>query len=88
MTLIGQLLNLLISGGFWQSALADSVLFLLPALGGVISERSGVVNIAMEGMMLTGAFFAVVFDLAWGNPWLATIMAVFFGGLIDRKTHV
>jgi ABC-type uncharacterized transport system permease subunit len=82
MTLISQILHLLVTGGFWQSALADSVLFLLPALGGVLSERSGVVNIAMEGMMLTGAFFAVVFDLAWGNPWLATLMAMIFGGLI------
>ena len=82
MTLIGQILHLFLTAGFWQSALADSVLLLLPALGGVLSERSGVVNIAMEGMMLTGAFFAVVFDLAWGNPWLATLLAVISGGLM------
>jgi simple sugar transport system permease protein len=48
----------------------------------VISERSGVVNIAMEGMMLTGAFFAVVADLAWHNPWLATLVAIVAGGLM------
>jgi simple sugar transport system permease protein len=58
------------------------VLFLLPALGGVISERSGVVNIAMEGMMLTGAFFAVVADLAWHNPWLGALIGVVAGGLM------
>jgi simple sugar transport system permease protein len=48
----------------------------------VISERSGVVNIAMEGMMLTGAFFAVVADLAWHNAWLATLAAMVTGALI------
>src|SRR5579859_1240364 len=82
MILIGSILHLIATGGFWQNALADSVLFLLPALGGVLSERSGVVNIAMEGMMLTGAFAAVVADLAWGNPWLAALVAIIAGGII------
>lgn len=82
MNLINSIFHLMIQGGFWHDALADSVLFLLPALGGVLSERSGVVNIAMEGMMLTGAFAAVVADLAWGNPWLAAIVAIIAGGLM------
>jgi simple sugar transport system permease protein len=34
----------------------------------------------MEGMMLTGAFFGVVADLAWHNPWLATLVAIAAGG--------
>ena len=80
MQLITSIWNLIITGGFWHDALADSVLFLLPALGGVLSERSGVVNIAMEGMMLAGAFAAVVADLAWGNPWLSALIAILAGG--------
>jgi general nucleoside transport system permease protein len=80
MTVITDILNLLLTADLWQAALAAAVLLLLPALGGVISERSGVVNIAMEGMMLTGAFFGVVADLAWHNPWLATIVAITAGG--------
>jgi simple sugar transport system permease protein len=79
---INEILHLLVTANLWQAALAAAVLLLLPALGGVISERSGVVNIAMEGMMLTGAFFAVVADLAWHNPWLATLVAIVAGGLM------
>jgi Uncharacterized ABC-type transport system, permease component len=80
MTVVTDILSLLLTADLWQAALAAAVLLLLPALGGVISERSGVVNIAMEGMMLTGAFFAVVADLAWHNVWLATLVAIVAGG--------
>jgi simple sugar transport system permease protein len=79
---LGDVLHLLSTANMWQDALAAAVLLLLPALGGVISERSGVVNIAMEGMMLTGAFFAVVADLAWHNPWAATAVAMLAGALV------
>src|SRR2546430_3658805 len=82
MTALGDVLHLLFTANLWQATLAAAVLLLLPALGGVISERSGVVNIAMEGMMLTGAFFAVVADLAWHNAWLATGVAVLAGALM------
>ena len=82
MTALGDVLHLLITANLWQATLAAAVLLLLPALGGVISERSGVVNIAMEGMMLTGAFFGVVADLAWHNPWLATGVAMLAGALM------
>jgi general nucleoside transport system permease protein len=81
-TALGDILHLLFTANLWQATLAAAVLLLLPALGGVISERSGVVNIAMEGMMLTGAFFGVVADLAWHNVWLATAVAMLAGGLM------
>jgi simple sugar transport system permease protein len=70
------------TSGLWHSALQYAALLLLPALGGVISERSGVVNIAMEGMMLTGAFFAVVIDLNLHNMGLAVLAAMIAGGLM------
>jgi ABC-type uncharacterized transport system permease subunit len=81
-TALSDIFHLLFTANLWQATLAAAVLLLLPALGGVISERSGVVNIAMEGMMLTGAFFGVVADLAWHNPWLATLVAIVAGGLM------
>ncbi len=77
-----QLLHLLTSGDFWQIALRDAALLSLPAVGGVISERSGVTNIAMEGMMLTGAFFAVVAALNLHNAFLAVLVAMIAGGLM------
>jgi ABC-type uncharacterized transport system permease subunit len=82
MSFVSEILHLLITSALWNQVLAAAVLLLLPALGGVISERSGVVNIAMEGMMLTGAFFAVVADLGLHNPWLATLVAMVAGGLM------
>jgi simple sugar transport system permease protein len=82
MTGISDILHLLLTADLWHATLAAAVLFLLPALGGVISERSGVVNIAMEGMMLTGAFFAVVADLGLHNPWLSALVAMVAGGLM------
>ena len=82
MTPITDILHLLFTANLWQATLAAAILLLLPALGGVISERSGVVNIAMEGMMLTGAFFAVVADLALHNPWEATGVAMLAAALM------
>jgi simple sugar transport system permease protein len=76
------LLRVLPSSDLWQSTLQFAALLLLPALGGVISERSGVVNIAMEGMMLTGAYAGVMTALATHNVIMGVIGAMVAGGLM------
>src|SRR5258707_641196 len=76
------LFRVLTSSDLWQATLQFGALLLLPALGGVISERSGVVNIAMEGMMLTGAYAGVMSALATHSVIGGVIGAMIEGGLM------
>jgi simple sugar transport system permease protein len=62
--------------------LIKSVPIVYAALGGVISERAGVVNIGLEGMMTAGAFSAVVFTNLTGSPIIGLIAGLFFGAVL------
>jgi len=62
--------------------LIKSVPIVYAALGGVISERAGVVNIGLEGMMTAGAFSAVVFTNLTGSPIIGLIAGIFFGAVL------
>lgn len=59
---------------------------VLAALGGLLSERSGVINIALEGMMLAGAFTAAAVTYAVGNP-LIGLAAGMTAGLAIAAIH-
>jgi simple sugar transport system permease protein len=63
----------------FASAVRIATPLALAAIGGTICERSGVVNIALEGIMLVGAFFGVVVALATGSTWLGVLAAVLAG---------
>ena len=76
------LLRVLPSSDLWNATLQFGALLLLPALGGLISERSGVVNIAMEGMMLTGAYAGVMSALATQSVFGGLVGAMVAGGLM------
>ncbi|MBA2394894.1 MAG: ABC transporter permease [Ktedonobacteraceae bacterium] len=75
--------HVLISSDLWAATLQFAALLLLPALGGVISERSGVTNIAMEGMMLTGAYAGVMVALATHSVLGGVLGAIIAGCLIS-----
>ena len=75
-------LRVVTSTDLWGATLQFGALLLLPALGGVISERSGVVNIAMEGMTLTGAYAGVMTALATHSVILGIFGAMIAGGLM------
>ncbi|TFG29468.1 ABC transporter permease [Candidatus Thorarchaeota archaeon] len=55
---------------------------VLTALGGMYSERSGIVNIGLEGMMLIGAFSAVAATYFSDNPWMGILVSVIAGGML------
>jgi simple sugar transport system permease protein len=75
----GQSMNLT---GVLQSTLQRAVPIVFGALAGILCERSGVVNIAIEGMLLTGAFVAAVIGSATDNPWIGMVGAVIAGGVM------
>lgn len=64
------------------STIRLSTPLILAALGGLYSERAGVINIALEGMMLAGAFTAAVVTVFTHNPWIGLLSAVAAGLLV------
>jgi len=64
---------------FYKLTLTAATPFIFASLGGVYSEITGVVNIALEGIMLMGAFFSIVFTFALGNPWIGVVAAIVIG---------
>jgi simple sugar transport system permease protein len=76
---------------FIASSIRIAIPLALAGLGGVFSERSGVINIGLEGIMLTGAFTSIAVTNFTQNPWLGILAAIIIGiflGLIHGITCI
>jgi simple sugar transport system permease protein len=67
---------------FLAQTLRIAVPYLLAAAGGVMSERSGLIGLTLEGYMLGGAFCAALGAYAGGSPWVGVIAAVAGGAAL------
>lgn len=68
--------------GLLAATIRMTVPIVLPAIGGLISERSGVLNIALEAMIAAGAFGGAAVSLVTGNPYMGILAAVISGIII------
>jgi ABC-type uncharacterized transport system permease subunit len=68
--------------GMIQSTLVAATPLTLGAMAGIFCERSGIINIAIEGMMLSGAFAAVAFASIFNSLWMGLLAASLVGGLM------
>lgn len=72
----------ILSIAFLFSTIRFATPLIFAALGGMFSERSGVINIALEGLMLAGAFTAAVITYESGNPFLGFFCALLAGAFL------
>ncbi len=65
------------------AGVASGTVLLFAAVGEIFAERSGVLNLGVQGMMLIGAVAGFSAAVATGSPWLALIAAMLAGGLLS-----
>ncbi len=66
-----------------HAGLATGTILLFAAIGEIFAERSGILNLGVEGMMLLGAMAGFGTSLATNNPWLGLAVAMLAGGILS-----
>ena len=79
---MSQFLSIIFSTEFAYSVLRVTTPILFAMLGALISDKAGVINIALEGIMLISALTGVIFSALAGSALVGLLMAVIFGGLV------
>lgn len=67
------------AAGLIGATVSAGTIYIIGALGEIIAERAGILNLGMEGMMLVGALAGYVTAVITGNPWLGLIVAIIAG---------
>ena len=67
-----------------SAGVASGTVLLFATIGEIFSERSGVLNLGVEGMMLIGAMSAYSVALSTGSPWLGVLAAALVAGLLSQ----
>lgn len=80
--MIGELLTAQVLIGVLTSGIRLATPYLFAALGETLGQRSGVLNLGVDGIMLMGAFSGFYVVLNTGNVWLGLLMAMIVGGLM------
>lgn len=68
--------------GFFTSGIRMATPLILGGIGAMFSERAGILNLGVEGMMLMGAFMAAIVSLYTGSAWLGVLGGALLGGLV------
>jgi simple sugar transport system permease protein len=67
-----------------HAGVASGTVLLFATIGELFAERSGIINLGVEGMMLIGAMSAYSVAISTGNPWLGVLVAMLAAGLISQ----
>lgn len=67
-----------------QAGVGTGTVLLFATIGELFAERSGVLNLGVEGMMLIGSMTAFSITLITGNPWLGVLVAMLVAGLFSQ----
>ena len=80
--MLGSIEQLFFSVDFISATIRLSIPLVFLSVGELFAERSGVVNIGLEGMMLFGAFAAVAGTFATGSPWAGVLFSIVAGAIL------
>lgn len=86
--MISELFTLSVLIGIAHSGIRLATPYLYAAIGETFAQRSGVLNLGVDGMMLMGAFSAFYIVFALGNLWLAVLIALLVGALMGALMAV
>ena len=68
-----------------HAGVASGTVLLFATIGELFTERSGIINLGVEGMMLIGAMSAYSVALYTGNPWLGVVIAMLAAGCQEKN---